>query len=375
MILFLHFANINLPVRAWAGPFSRLRKAVLLKRKEVIEMAQKGVRRRKGLFFGRRDLALLLGSIVILGIISFPNLSTASEYPTKSIQIIVPFPPGGDTDTTARLLANKLSVLLGQPVVVINKPGAGSTIGIMAVKASPADGHTILAAQTVMVLAPLLAKNIPFNLQDFVPVSLAVTGPNILAVRKEAPWMTMEDLIADAKKNPGKLTYAAPGYGSTGHFAGELFKTTTATNIACVAFDGQAPATTAVLGGHVDIVFTTFAGAFSLMKAGTLRALVAMGTRRSKHFPDVPTTVDKGYAKLVSVAFHAYYVPAKTPKGVVNRLERAFKDALSDKDVAGVLENGGWDVEKLGTEETVRFLAEEQQKWAEVARVAGIKPK
>ncbi len=281
--------------------------------------------KRRGQRGNYRGLALLF-SLIPLFVITFLNVSSAAEYPTKPIQIIVPFPPGGDTDVIARLLFNKLSSLLGQSVVVVNKPGGGGIVGINAVKNSLPDGYTILATPTVMLLAPLFAKNIAFSFQDFITINVAVTGPNIVVVKKDAPWMTLEDLVVDAKKNPGKFSYSAPGYGSTGHFAGELFKVITATDITCVPFDGMSPAHSAVLGGHVNMVFSTFAGSFSLTEAGTVRALATMGSRRSKKFPNIPTVVEKGYAKAISVVFQAYFVPAKTPQVIVKKLEQAFKE-------------------------------------------------
>jgi tripartite-type tricarboxylate transporter receptor subunit TctC len=312
------------------------------------------------------SVALCLTAVLISAICV--NLSSAAEYPTKTIQIICPFPPGGSVDSTARLLGNKLSSILKQSVVVVNKPGGGSVIGIQAVAAAPADGYTILAGSPTLILAQFVTKNVAFTLKDFTPVSLAVISPNFIGVKKEAPWNTLEDLIAAAKKNPGKLTYGITGYGSMNHLAGELFKMTTHTDITCIPMDGTGPMLTAILGGHIDLITNAVGEAHALLKAGSVRPLATMSKKRLPEFPDVPTMTEKGFPKLVAASWFGYFVPAKTPQPVAARIEKAFAEALKDKKIIEILASQGWMVENLGIDETTRFLNDEQQKWLEVAK-------
>ncbi len=296
------------------------------------------------------------------------KISVAAEYPTKAIQIIVPFPPGGSVDSTARIVGNKVSTLLGQPVVVVDKAGGGSIIGTQFVAAAPADGYTILAGSPTLILAQFITKNIAFTLKDFTPVSLAVMSPNIIGVKKDAPWHTLEELITAAKKDPGKLTYGITGYGSMNHLAGELFKMTTGTDITCIPMDGTAPMLTAILGGHINLVTNAVGEDYSLLKAGSVRALAVMSKKRLADFPDVPTMGEKYFPKLIAASWFGYFVPAKTPRPIVEKIEKAFKEALKDKKVGELIASQGWVVENMGSEETTKFLNEEQQKWLEVAK-------
>jgi tripartite-type tricarboxylate transporter receptor subunit TctC len=241
-------------------------------------------------------------------------------------------------------------------------------IGSQAVAASPPDGYTILAGSPALILAQFVTKNVAFTLKDFTPVSLAVISPNFIGVKKESPWNTLEELIAAAKKNPGKLTYGITGYGSMNHLAGELFKMTTHTDITCIPMDGTGPMLTAILGGHIDLITNAVGEAHALLKAGSVRALATMSKKRIPEFPDVPTMTEKGYPKLVAASWFGYFVPAKTPQPVTAKIEKAFNEALKDKKIVEILASQGWMTENLGTEETTRFLNEEQQKWLEVAK-------
>jgi tripartite-type tricarboxylate transporter receptor subunit TctC len=323
-------------------------------------------RSRKGKMLWLYSLGVCL-SFVFLSTLCL-NISVAAEYPTKTIQIVVPFPPGGSVDSTARLIGNKISAILGQSVVVVNKAGGGSVIGTQAVAASPADGYTILAGSPTLILAQFVTKNVAFTFKDFTPVSLAVISPNIIAVKKDAPWLTLEELIAAAKKNPGKLTYGITGYGSMNHLAGELFKMTTGTDITCIPMDGTAPMLTALLGGHINLITNAVGEDYTLLKAGSVRALATMSKKRLADLPDVPTMIEKGFPKLIAASWFGYFVPAKTPRPIVEKIEKAFKEALKDKKVGEILAGQGWIVENLGSDETAKFLNEEQQKWLEVAR-------
>ena len=296
----------------------------------------------------------------------------AQDYPTKTIQIINPCPPGAVTDIVARLLAPKMSTLLGQQVVIVNKPGGGGAVGIQAARDSAPDGYTILVTPPPIVLIPIVNKNSGFTVKDFVPLTLATSSPNTTVVKGDAPWKSLEDVIAEAKKTPGQLTYGSAGPGTTPHFIGELVKLKTKIDMTHVPLGSESAAATAVLGGHVNIAFLTLGTTRSHIEAGTMRALAVASNRRLKDFPNVPTTVEKGFPELNLKIWVGFFAPAKTPPAIVKRLASAMGEALKDQEVAALIEKAQALVENLGPQEAAKFLAEEERKWSEVAKVAKI---
>lgn len=323
--------------------------------------------RRRGKSVGLLAFGLLM--VLVLP----PALSLyGAEYPAKTVQIINPFPPGASTDIISRILTDRLSSLLGQPVVVLNKSGGGGAIGIKAAKDAAPDGYTVLVSPPPVLLIPLVRKDIGFSLSDFTPVNLAGSNPAMLVIKKDASWRTLEDLIAEAKKKPGTVTFGTPGSGTSGHFTLELFKMVTGTDITHVPMGGEAPVATAILGGHISMSFLTMGTVQSHLQAGTLRGLAVTSPKRLKEFPDVPTTAEKGYPTLNPRPWFLYFAHAKTPQTIVNKLAQVFHEALKDKEIIRKIENAGLTVENLGPEEAARFLAEEHKKWSEVARAAKI---
>ena len=319
----------------------------------------------------RHAIVSALG-MVILVVTFFIPVAHGAEYPTKTIQIINPFPPGAITDISARLLSDKLSSLLGQAVVVVNKTGGGGAVGIKAVKDAPADGYTVLIAPPPIALIPLVRRGIGFALSDFTPINFIGSNPSILVVKADAPWQSLEQLIADAKKNPGKLTFGSPGTGTSGHFGMELFKMETGADFIHVPMGGEAPVATAILGGNIHTSVVTLGTVRAHLQAGTLRALAVTAQNRAKEFPDVPTTAEKGYPSIDVSPWFILFVRANTPPVIVSKLAKAFKEALQDKEVAGKIEKAGLSIENRGPEETAKFLAQEHKKWSEVAWVAKI---
>jgi len=218
------------------------------------------------------------------------SVPAAADYPTKTIQIINPFPPGAVTDIVARMVAPKMSAILGQQVIVVNKPGGGGAVGIQAAKDAAPDGYTILVTPPPVLIIPIVNKNSGFTMKDFTPLTLATSSPNTTVVKADAPWKTLEELIADAGKNPGRFTYGSAGPGTTPHFIGELVKLKTKIDLTHVPLGSESAAATAVLGGHVNIAFLTLGTTQSHIEAGTMRALAVASNRRLKDFPNVPTT-------------------------------------------------------------------------------------
>ena len=308
----------------------------------------------------------------IVALALFISLSEAAEYPNKTIQIINPFPPGAVTDIVARFVAPKMSTLLGQQVVVVNKAGGGGAVGIQAARDAAPDGYTILVTPPPILLIPIVNKNSGFTMKDFAPLSLATSSPNTTVVKGDAPWKSLEDLLADAKKNSGQLTYGSAGPGTTPHFIGELVKLKTKIDMTHVPLGSESAAATAVLGGHVNVAFLTLGTTRSHIEAGTMRALAVASNRRLKDFPNVPTTVEKGFPELNLKIWVGFFAPAKTPLAILKRLAGAIGESLKDAEVAAHIEKAQALVENLGPQETAKFLADEERKWSEVAHSAKI---
>ncbi len=223
------------------------------------------------------------------------------------------------------------------------------------------------------MLIPIVNKNSGFTLKDFTPLTLATSSPNTTVVKADAPWKSLEECIAEAKKNPGQLTYGSAGPGTTPHFIGELVKLKTKIDMTHVPLGSESAAATAVLGGHVNIAFLTLGTTRSHIEAGTMRALAVASNRRLKDFPNVPTTVEKGFSELNLKIWVGFFAPAKTPPAIVKRLAGAMGEALKDPEVAAHIEKAQALVENLGPQEAAKFLAEEERKWSEVAKVAKIR--
>jgi len=308
--------------------------------------------------------------LLVLPCIFFMPVSDGAEYPTKTVQIINPFPPGAITDILARLLSDKVASILGQSVVVINKSGGGGAFGIKAVKDAPPDGYTILIAPPPIALIPLVRKSIGFALSDFSPLNLIGHTPAVMIVKADAPWHTLEQFIADAKKKPGELTFGTPGSGTSGHFTMELFKKETGVDFIHVPLGGEAPVATAILGGNIHTSIIGLGTARAHLEAKTLRALVVTAQKRAKEIPDVPTTFEKGYLAIEANPWFAFFVRANTPPDIMNKLAKTFREAIQDKELAGKIDKAGVSVENRGPEETANFLAEQNKRWAEVARIS-----
>lgn len=294
----------------------------------------------------------------------------AAEYPTKAVQIVNPFPPGAVTDIIARLVNDKLSVALGQPVVVVNKTGGGGAVGIKAVRDAPADGYTILIAPPPILLIPLARKGIGFEVGDFTPLNLIGRTPAVMIVKADSPWKTMEDFIAEAKRKPGQLTFGTPGSGTSGHFAMELFKKETGIDLIHVPLGGEAPVATGVMGGNIHTSIIGLGTVRPHIEAGALRALVTATRNRVKELSTVPTTFEKGLPTVEASPWFIFFVRNNTPPAIANRLAKVLSDSFSDKDIVAKIEKAGVSVENIGPDEAKKFLADEHKRWSEVAKIA-----
>jgi tripartite-type tricarboxylate transporter receptor subunit TctC len=320
----------------------------------------------KKLYEGFYGLMILAVLTVGLGV----PLSQGAEYPTKTVQIINPFPPGAVTDIIARLVNDKISAALGQPVVVVNKTGGGGAVGIKAVKDAPADGYTILIAPPPIILIPLARKGIGFDIGDFTALNLIGRTPAVMIVKADSPWKTMEDFIAEAKRKPEQLTFGSPGSGTSGHFAMELFKKETGIDLIHVPLGGEAPVATGVMGGNIHTSIIGLGTVRPHIEAGALRALVTATQKRVKELSTVPTTFEKGLPAVEASPWFVFFVRADTPPPIVNRLAKVLSDAFSDKEIIAKIEKAGVSVENIGPEETKNYLAREHKRWSEVAKIA-----
>lgn len=317
-----------------------------------------------------------VGVFCILFFIFFLNVTDAAEYPMKPIQLITAFPPGGGGDTVARIVVNKLSSVLGQPVVVVNKAGGGGVIGTYAAKAAAPDGYTIFIAAPPMLRHPLTTKGVTYDIvKDFVPVNLPVSVNMVTVVKNDAPWRSMRELVDDAKKNPGKLSFSSPGYGGTAHFVMEMLKLETKTDITHVPMDGTAPQVAGVLGGHISMTTAELGLVNKLIEAKSLRGLAVWAKKRDKVLPDIPTTTEAGFPNLLDSSWQAFFVPVKTPDPIVKKLERAFNEAMKDKETIATFEKAGWVIENLNSRETADFISNCQKKYTDVARAINMVPK
>jgi tripartite-type tricarboxylate transporter receptor subunit TctC len=265
----------------------------------------------------------------------------AADYPTRELEFVVSFPAGGPADSGARVLAPVMSSILKQTVVVVNKPGGGGALGAdYAAKARP-DGYTVyVSTNSVLTISPHL-KQLPYMPSDFTPIGAFAVDLGVITVRNTAPAKTLEEFVAYAKKNPGKLNYGSAGYGTVSFFTMEMFKMAYGLDLVHVPFQGTGPVKTAVMGGHVTIATSGFGSLAPLIRSGDLIALVTTSPTRVKEFPNVPTMAEKGFPDASLNIWMGLYVPAKTPKPVVDTLVKALAQAVKDPALTTGLEKAG----------------------------------
>jgi tripartite-type tricarboxylate transporter receptor subunit TctC len=305
---------------------------------------------------------------------AFAQLASALDYPTHAVRIVVGFPPGGPTDIYARLIGEWLSSRLGQTFVIENRPGAGSTIGVEAVLASPADGYTLLLVSTSATIAASYYRNLSFDLiRDIEPVCGISLEPMVIVVNPSLPIKTVPQLIDYAKDEPGRLVMASVGNGTTPHLAGELFMMMAGVKFLHVPYHGAAPALTDLLGGRADIMFEAMTDLVSYINAGKVRALAVTTAKRSPVFPDLPTVGEcvSGYEASVWFGIGAR---KQTPAEIVQELNREINAGLKDPKLrARVSEGGGLPLTGT-TADFEKLFVDDATKWAKVMREADIKP-
>jgi len=315
----------------------------------------------------RRSLLLAIPALA-------PALSFGASYPSRSITWVVPFPPGGITDTTSRQIAKRVAELLGQPVIVDNRAGAGGSVGTESVMRAPADGYTVLyGTQGTMAANLALYKGLKYDpLKDFVPVQALFASPTVLTVGANKPYNSVAELIKFAKENPGKLNYGSAGPGTATHLTAELFQLETGTQMLHVPYKGSSPALQDLLGGRIDLMFDYTAILGPHIEGGKLKPLAVMSKDRVDMLKGVPTIVEAGFPGAVSTAWSGMMMPAGTPQDVVTRFADAVRTALMEPAISGpFVANGSIPMPDVRHASFRDFILAEQKKWAAVVKKSG----
>lgn len=308
--------------------------------------------------------------------LAFAAVAGAQMYPDRPVRVVVPFPPGGNVDLSARIIAQSLSDELRQPFVVDNKAGAGGMLGADLVAKAKPDGYTILvSSNSAISIGPLTNPNAPYDpLRDFATVSTLALTPMVVVVHPGVAAASMAELVQLARKDPGKLVMATPSSGSINHMAIEMFQAATGTKFNLVHYKGNAPAVNDLLGGHAQVSFDQVTSSLSHIKAGKLRALAVTSPRRTPQLPEAPTLEEAGFSGLQAVTFTAMVAPAGTSPEVIGRLNAAVNKALTTQSVKDRFAANGAEVQGSTPEEFYRFLQSEQARWSKVIADANIKP-
>jgi tripartite-type tricarboxylate transporter receptor subunit TctC len=324
----------------------------------------------------RRNVKLT--SFLFAGAALLPAAFSANQawalYPDRIVRIVVPFAPGGGTDVIARTLAQEMTGDLGVTIVVENKPGAGTIIGTQAVATSAPDGYTLLMGTFANAVNSSLKAKLPYDPhQDFAAVALIARSFNIVVVNPKSPIQSVADLIAAAKADPDKLSYGTYGIGTSAHLAGELFKSMAKVNLTTVPYKGAAPAITDLIGGQIQVMFTTVASAASLIAGGQLRALAVTSAERSPAFPQLPTVAEAGVPGYAAESWYGLFAPAGTPADVIARLNKSAALAVQSEAFKRLGVNEGLVMVAQPPEELDRYFRGEEARWRKVIQDAGIK--
>ena len=318
-----------------------------------------------------RNIILVLASLcVVTG--SGPTL--AQSYPSKPIKLILPFAPGSPSDMVGRTIGQKMGAQMGQALVADNRASAGGTLGLTLAAQSPPDGYTVLVTSPTIVISPLLYANLQYDsLRDFAPVARLASIENVMVVHPSVPAKTLKEFIALARSRPGKLNYGSGGAGTTNHLANELLKNLEKLNIVHVPYKGATFAAQGLMGGEVDEVVLAVAPALPFIKSGRVRAIAVLSEKRVRTLPDVPTAAESGLPNFKMSIWYAMFVPAGTPRDIINHLYREAEKALQDQELLQRMGNAGMDP-WLGTPEDLgKLLRGEITRFAKIAQSAGLK--
>jgi tripartite-type tricarboxylate transporter receptor subunit TctC len=319
-----------------------------------------------------RRLAALSAALAFFGL---AGAAHAQDYPSRTVKIVVAFPAGGPTDFVARVLADKLKGILGQSVIIENKPGANAAIGAESVAKSDPDGYTLFFTTAgAVVINPHMRTNLPYDpIKDFAPITLVVNTMEVLVVKSDTPMKSATDLVALAKSRPDGIAMASTGVGSPPHLALELFKGSSGANVLHVPYRGAAPAVTDVVGGQVHAMFADLPVLMPQIRGGTLRPIGVGSKRRASVLPDVPTLDEQGIKDVYADNWYALFAPARTPAPVIAKLNAAVNAVLKDPETAKKLIEAGADPAAGTPEQLAEFLKSELERWGKVVKEKNIK--
>jgi tripartite-type tricarboxylate transporter receptor subunit TctC len=317
----------------------------------------------------RRRLVALGATFALAPAVS--RAAFAQAWPSRPVRVVVPYAPGGSTDTVARITADQLSRLWGQQGVIENKPGAGTNIGAAAVASSEPDGYTIFIGSSSLATSRLLYRSLPYAISDLAPVTLVCTFPLLMLAPNSSPTRSVAEFIAFAREREGKVMYASPGVGTVPHLAGELFKQITGIGMTHVPYRGDAPALLDTMAGRVDLQIGG-SGMLEQIRSGQVRGLAVTTAKRSKLAPELPTVAEAGVPDFDVTGWFAFFVPARTSRAIVEKIHNDTVTALSDPTVKAKLENVGMMAVGSTPEELAALLKTETEKWSVVIKGANI---
>jgi tripartite-type tricarboxylate transporter receptor subunit TctC len=311
---------------------------------------------------------------LLLAAALFAGSAHAQEYPNRPVRVIVPFSPGGSTDTISRILAKQITAGLGQPMIVENKPGAGGVVGGDYVAKSNPDGYTLLFVGTSTAVNQTLYKSLPYDAtRDLEPVIHLVDLNGILVVHPSVQARTVKDIIALSRAKPGTLNYASAGDGTTLHLAGEMFKSMAGADLTHIPYKGSGPALTDLIGGQVHMMFANMPGTIQHVQAGRIRGIAVTGDKRSSVVPDLPTLAEAGVPGYRATGWFGIMAPAGTPPEIIKRLNAEFNKALQSPELAEILRHEGAEVAGGTPEDFRRHLRDQIERWAKAIKDAGVK--
>lgn len=319
--------------------------------------------------------AIRLSALVLAAATTFiASPALAQDYPSKPIRMVLPFPPGGVTDLLARALAEKLAPRLGQPVIVDNKPGAGTVLASDFVARAPADGYTLLMAASSLGTAPLIYEKVSYDaIKSFAPVTQVASVVHVVVVNPALPVKSVKELIAYAKANPGKLNYSSTGTGTSTHLEGELLKSMAGVYMVHIPYRGSGPALVDLVGGQVNVMIDALGSSGPFIKSGKLRALAVTTAKRSQSIPELPTVAESGVPGYEAMPWLGLVAPAGTPQPVVDRIHREVAKVLEDPELRERFKGWGLDIIGNTPAEFTSFLRRDVDQWARVIKSANIK--
>jgi len=305
----------------------------------------------------------------------FPVLASGQTYPSKAIRLVVPFTPAGAVDIASRATAHEMQRILGQPVTVENKPGAGGNLGVLDVARSAPDGYSmVMSTSGIQAINPALYAKMPLDPnKELAPVAPLVSLNNVLVVHPSVPARTVKEIIALAKKEPGKLTYASSGNGTSIHMSGAMFTQFTGTDIVHIPYKGSAPAVTDLLAGQTNMMFDNIPSSLPHIKSGKLIAIATTGAKRDPALPDLPTIAESGVKGYESGVWFGLMVPAATPKEIVAKLNAAAVEAAKSPEFVKRMTDLGYNIIPGSPDDMARMLKEELARWAPIVKASGAK--